>query len=425
MELIHTCYRILDIDRSVAFYRALGFEEVARLPIRDEAINVFMNMPGDGDSPRLELTYNIGREEPYELGTGYGHVALAVDDLDATLVRLAEQGIEPEREPYRVREGGSAVFRPGPRRLPDRADRPNRQIDRSTDGACKDELVPDPATTDPDKYTVVFENHRVRVLEYRDEPGSRTSPHVHPDSVMVTLSAFDRRLIAENGEAREVALEAAQVRWLDAQTHSGETRHDSDARPVRRAEGALAGGWRCPPRPSRPLVASGPPSREQAVRVPRRALRREARVRDPESCVSSGELALWRGGLVDAGEAPRAVLLELPRARTQEHARPVPGAHEGVLRLGRAVDEVPLLQRALLPLDDQQCLAGEDEEVLLLRLPAVGPGGLSRAHDPDRHAEHREERLGLVLVVARERDAVPLPGLSNQRVSRALRTNQP
>ena len=64
--------------------------------------------------------------------------------------------------------------------------------------------MPDPTTTDPDKYTVVFENHRVRVLEYRDEPGSRTSPHVHPDSVMVTLSAFDRRLIAENGEAREV-----------------------------------------------------------------------------------------------------------------------------------------------------------------------------------------------------------------------------
>ena len=82
--------------------------------------------------------------------------------------------------------------------------------------------MPDPTTTDPDKYTVVFENHRVRVLEYRDDPGSRTSPHVHPDSVMVTLSAFDRRLIAENGEAREVTLEAAQVRWLDAQTHSGE-----------------------------------------------------------------------------------------------------------------------------------------------------------------------------------------------------------
>jgi lactoylglutathione lyase len=109
MPLIHTCYRILDIDRSVAFYEALGFREVARMPIRDEAINVFMNMPDDGDSPRLELTYNIGREEPYEIGTGYGHIAIAADDLDGTLARLAEQGIEPEKPPYTVREGGSRL----------------------------------------------------------------------------------------------------------------------------------------------------------------------------------------------------------------------------------------------------------------------------------------------------------------------------
>ena len=109
MPLIHTCYRILEIDRSVAFYKALGFEEVARMPIRDEAINVFMNMPGDGDSPRLELTYNVGREEPYEIGAGYGHIAIAADDLDGTLAQLAEQGIEPEKPPYTIREGGSRL----------------------------------------------------------------------------------------------------------------------------------------------------------------------------------------------------------------------------------------------------------------------------------------------------------------------------
>jgi lactoylglutathione lyase len=109
MPLIHTCYRILDIDRSVAFYEALGFREVGRLPIRDEAINVFMNQPGDGDMPRLELTYNVGREEPYEIGTGYGHIAITADDLDATLARLAEQGIQPEKPPYSVREGGSRL----------------------------------------------------------------------------------------------------------------------------------------------------------------------------------------------------------------------------------------------------------------------------------------------------------------------------
>ena len=78
----------------------------------------------------------------------------------------------------------------------------------------------DPTETDPDKYVVVFENDRVRVLEYRDEPGAMTSPHQHPDSVMITLSGFDRRLSV--GETtRDVTLEASEVRWLDAQTHSG------------------------------------------------------------------------------------------------------------------------------------------------------------------------------------------------------------
>jgi lactoylglutathione lyase len=105
-ELIHTCYRIGDIDRSVAFYEALGFEEMGRHPIRDEAINVFMGLPGDG--ARLELTYNHGVDS-YELGTGYNHIAITASDLDATLAKLAEQGIEPERPPYTVREGGSRI----------------------------------------------------------------------------------------------------------------------------------------------------------------------------------------------------------------------------------------------------------------------------------------------------------------------------
>jgi lactoylglutathione lyase len=109
VSLIHTCYRILDIDRSVAFYEALGFEEKRRAPIRDEAINVFMGLPDDGDEPRLELTYNIGRTEPYEIGTGYGHIAITAPDLDSTLARLKEQGIEPERPPYTVREGGNRL----------------------------------------------------------------------------------------------------------------------------------------------------------------------------------------------------------------------------------------------------------------------------------------------------------------------------
>jgi lactoylglutathione lyase len=106
-SLIHTCYRITDIDRSVSFYEKLGMEEVGRLPIRDEATNVFMGLPGDG--ARLELTFNHGQTDPYDIGTGYGHIAIAVDDLDGTLERLAADGIEPEKPPYSVREGGSRL----------------------------------------------------------------------------------------------------------------------------------------------------------------------------------------------------------------------------------------------------------------------------------------------------------------------------
>ena len=105
-ELIHTCYRIGDIDRSVAFYETLGFQELRRMDIRDEAVNVFMGLPGDG--PRLELTYNHGVDE-YTHGTGYNHIAVTVDDINSTLEGLAEQGITPEKPPYSVREGGSLL----------------------------------------------------------------------------------------------------------------------------------------------------------------------------------------------------------------------------------------------------------------------------------------------------------------------------
>ncbi|HEV2713360.1 MAG TPA: VOC family protein [Gaiellaceae bacterium] len=108
MELIHTCYRITDPERSVAFYEALGLEKRRELPIRDEAINYFLGVPGK-DVPELELTYNFGINS-YEIGTGYGHVALTVDDIHATLAKLKdEHGIEPERPPYSVREGGSLI----------------------------------------------------------------------------------------------------------------------------------------------------------------------------------------------------------------------------------------------------------------------------------------------------------------------------
>src|SRR5919199_1232226 len=107
---LHTMYRITDPDRSRAFYEALGFQHRRDLPIvRDgelEATNYFFGVPGQEEE--LELPYNHdGRT--YELGSAYGHVALAVDDLDETLAQLKQQGIEPEREPYRVRTGGSRL----------------------------------------------------------------------------------------------------------------------------------------------------------------------------------------------------------------------------------------------------------------------------------------------------------------------------
>lgn len=84
----------------------------------------------------------------------------------------------------------------------------------------------DPAESNPDHYRVVFENARVRVLEYTDAPGDRTTPHAHPDSVMYTLSSFRRRLVSGDTQ-REVALDAGTVGWLPAQEHHGENIGDT------------------------------------------------------------------------------------------------------------------------------------------------------------------------------------------------------
>jgi lactoylglutathione lyase len=103
-------YRITDPERSRALYEALGMElrrdmDIVRNGER-EATNYFFGFPGQDDE--LELTLNHDART-YDNGTGYGHIAIGVDDLAGTLARLKEQGIEPEREPYRVREGGSLL----------------------------------------------------------------------------------------------------------------------------------------------------------------------------------------------------------------------------------------------------------------------------------------------------------------------------
>ena len=109
-DFLHTMVRITDPEKSRAFYEALGFEFSRDMDIvrngEVEATNYFFSM-GDNENV-LELTFNHdGRT--YDMGDAYGHIAIAVDDLDETLSRLKEQGIEAEREPYRVREGGSRL----------------------------------------------------------------------------------------------------------------------------------------------------------------------------------------------------------------------------------------------------------------------------------------------------------------------------
>jgi beta-alanine degradation protein BauB len=85
----------------------------------------------------------------------------------------------------------------------------------------------DPTCTDSDKYVSIFENEWVRVLDYRDHPGQHTQPHHHPNSVMITLSDFRRRLAA-NGKTAEVDMTAGRAAWLPAQTHSGHNIGDTD-----------------------------------------------------------------------------------------------------------------------------------------------------------------------------------------------------
>ena len=109
-KYLHTMVRITDFERSRAFYEALGMDFRRDLDIvrngEREATNYFFGFPGD--EAELELTLNHdGRT--YELGTGFGHIAIGVDDMNETLARLKQHGIEPERAPYQVREGGSYI----------------------------------------------------------------------------------------------------------------------------------------------------------------------------------------------------------------------------------------------------------------------------------------------------------------------------
>ena len=102
--------RVGDLQRSIDFYtRVLGMKLLRTTERPEQKYSLaFVGYGTNPDHAEIELTYNHGVDS-YELGTGYNHIAVSVDDINATLERLAGLGIEPEKPPYRVREGGSLL----------------------------------------------------------------------------------------------------------------------------------------------------------------------------------------------------------------------------------------------------------------------------------------------------------------------------
>jgi len=89
-------------------------------------------------------------------------------------------------------------------------------------------IMQDPIVTDGDKYSVVLENERVRVLRYHDKPGDTTSPHAHPVYVLYAESSFKRRLTFPDGQKQEVDVKAGSVGWMKAHIHIGENIGDTN-----------------------------------------------------------------------------------------------------------------------------------------------------------------------------------------------------
>jgi hypothetical protein len=85
-----------------------------------------------------------------------------------------------------------------------------------------DSNMKDPLVTDGDKYSVILENDRVRVLRYHDKPGDKTLPHFHPDYVLYAESSFKRRLTFPDDKKMEVDVKAGTVVWMKGHTHIGE-----------------------------------------------------------------------------------------------------------------------------------------------------------------------------------------------------------
>ena len=103
---IHTCYRILDPEKSMDFYvNRLGMKKVGEMDL-GSATNYFFAIEENASEPMLELTHNHDRTEPYDKGDGYAHVAFTVDDLEGTVARLKEQGVRVTLEPKTLTADG-------------------------------------------------------------------------------------------------------------------------------------------------------------------------------------------------------------------------------------------------------------------------------------------------------------------------------
>lgn len=94
-KAIHSMIRVLDEEKSVAFYeKAFGLKSADRLDFDSFTLNYLRNDDADFE---LEITINKDRTDPYDLGDGYGHIAFCVDDLEAEHARFENEGLSPRK----------------------------------------------------------------------------------------------------------------------------------------------------------------------------------------------------------------------------------------------------------------------------------------------------------------------------------------
>ncbi len=112
MQFLHTMVRVFDLEKSLQFYQALGFEERRRMDHEKGRFTLVFLAPAGAlaDGPQIELTHNWDRDKPYERGEGYGHIALGVDSMDALGERLKAHGLGFSWGPGSSPGGGKMAF---------------------------------------------------------------------------------------------------------------------------------------------------------------------------------------------------------------------------------------------------------------------------------------------------------------------------